>query len=128
MQSASLRRNRQVRYTPRASPRASKPGPRLALEAGTRRVNHRLASGCIFTRRTVLLDKNAAVLKESRGVEAFETYRVYRISRMSFSLVLDAASILSIYVSVIFWISSCAFLSSSSVIFLSLNNFFTASL
>ena len=36
--SAVLRRKRQVRYTPKAIPRASKPGPRLALEAGTRTV------------------------------------------------------------------------------------------
>src|ERR1017187_4428151 len=50
MESASLRRNRQVRYTPRASPRASNPGPRLALEAGTRRVNHGLEAVGIFTR------------------------------------------------------------------------------
>src|ERR1039457_2999477 len=50
MESASLRRNRQVRYTPRASPRASNPGPRLALEAGTRRVNHRWESVGIFAR------------------------------------------------------------------------------
>src|SRR6478672_2648463 len=51
MERVSLRRNRQVRYTPRASPSASKPGPRLALEAGTRRVNHRLESGRIFAQR-----------------------------------------------------------------------------
>src|ERR1035441_10993556 len=50
MESASLRRNRQVRYTPRASPRASNPGPRLALEAGTRRVNHGWELVGIFTR------------------------------------------------------------------------------
>src|SRR5215813_7438298 len=35
----SLRRKRQVRYTPSARPSASNPGPRLALEAGTRSVN-----------------------------------------------------------------------------------------
>src|SRR5689334_19496577 len=37
---ASLVRKRHVRYTARASPRVSNPGPRLALEAGTLTVNH----------------------------------------------------------------------------------------
>src|SRR5450631_4099525 len=36
----SLARKRQSRYRQRARPRASKPGPRLALEAGTRTVDH----------------------------------------------------------------------------------------
>src|SRR5581483_11060028 len=36
--SASARRNRHVRYTPSANPSESNPGPRLALEAGTRTV------------------------------------------------------------------------------------------
>src|SRR5271157_304956 len=44
MARAPLRRKRHVRYTPRATPRASNPGPRLALEAGTRTVNHAITS------------------------------------------------------------------------------------
>src|SRR6476619_3914851 len=39
MTSVSLCWKRQVRYTPSARPSASNPGPRLALEAGTRSVN-----------------------------------------------------------------------------------------
>ena len=52
----------------------------------------------------------------------------YLISRISFSLLRAAWSSLSMYVLVIFWISSSARRSSSSAIFLSLSSFFTASL
>src|ERR1039457_3935345 len=52
----------------------------------------------------------------------------YLISRISFSLVRAAWSILSMWVLVSFWISSWARLSSSSVIFLSLRSALTASL
>src|ERR1035437_4188587 len=44
MARAPLRRKRHVRYTPRATPRESNPGPRLALEADTRIVNHDIIS------------------------------------------------------------------------------------
>src|ERR1017187_713195 len=42
----SLARKRQSRYTESARPRASKPGPRLALDAGTRTVDQDIRDYC----------------------------------------------------------------------------------
>ena len=63
-------RNGRSRYTPRARPSASKPGPRLALEAGTR--------------------------TEAQGIRQLynASHAAYLISRISFSLVFAAESIL----------------------------------
>src|ERR1022692_3766737 len=46
MDSRSLARKRQSRYTESATPRASKPGPRLALDAGTRTVDQDIQAYC----------------------------------------------------------------------------------
>src|SRR5260370_3587037 len=60
-----LCRKRHVRYTLNARPSASKPGPRLALDAGTRTVNQGLDSdgGFIFAR--------AGPQETDRGLEGF---------------------------------------------------------
>src|SRR5438128_12510426 len=55
---ASLSRKRHVRYTPSAKPSASNPGPRLALEAGTRTLNHALE----LDEEPILTKQKAAVL------------------------------------------------------------------
>src|SRR5439155_17234814 len=62
---ASLSRKRHVRYTPSARPSASNPGPRLALEAGTRTVNH----GLDLDEQPILKKQKAAVLCGDRGLE-----------------------------------------------------------
>src|SRR5471030_2085629 len=74
---AWLYRNRHVRYTPNARPSASKPGPRFALDAGTRTVNQGWDSegGFIFA-----------------AAWNFSDERPYLISRISFSFVLAARS------------------------------------
>jgi hypothetical protein len=46
MKSRSLARKRQSRYTHSARPSASKPGPRLALDAGTRTVDQDIRDYC----------------------------------------------------------------------------------
>src|SRR5262249_16178551 len=65
----SLRRNLQSRYRPSARPSASKPGPRLALEAGTRSEVQNIRghySGCLCNDSGLFDDQFALIRSEPR--------------------------------------------------------------
>ena len=115
---------------PAASPRASKPGPRLALEAGTRRVNHRLESGCIFAQchGADSDTKRRGSQDESRGAEASKPGRSSGSPGCPFPWSWRPCRSCPCTCRSSSGFRRGRFLSSSSVIFLSLNSFFTASL